>query len=152
MISDDLVANSLSRHIRTLGICWTIYGIIRLAAAVWLVTFSGTATVMFGALLNRVPDPFSMMSVFHVIYTLIVVWSVVCGVLGLLAGWALLAGKNSARTLALTAGFLSLPEAPFGLMLGTFTLIVLLPTRSLHAETVALRDQSSRLTGHPSAM
>jgi len=40
-----------------LGGCWIVYGVIRLVQATLLVLYSGTATVMFGALLSRVPDP-----------------------------------------------------------------------------------------------
>ena|SRR6202171_1969353 len=150
MASDDLVAQNPNHHYRMLGICWVTYGVIRLLAAVWLVSFSNSATVMFGALLVRVPDPFTMMSFFHFIYTLVVVLSVVCGVLGILAGWALLAGQRSGRSLALLAGFLSLYEIPLGITLGIYTLIDLLPLSARHASTAALRDKASDLRSHPS--
>jgi hypothetical protein len=84
---------------------------------------------MFGALLNRVPDPFTLMTAFHVIYTVMIVLSAVCGILGIIAGLALLAGNRSGRTLALVAGFLSLSNIPVGTTLGIYTLVVLLPTR-----------------------
>jgi hypothetical protein len=94
-----------------------------------LFLYSGTATVMFGALLGRVPDAFSLMADFHVFYALIVVLSLVCGVLGLSAGLALLAKHRSARELALVAAILSVSDIPFGTTLGIFALIVLLPSR-----------------------
>jgi len=115
------------RHRRTLGYCWIIYGIIRLVIAIWLVLFSATATVMFGALLSRVPDPFTLMSVFHFIYIAAIVLSALCGIFGLVAGLALLAARSSGRTLALVAGFLSLSDIPFGTTLGIYTLVVFLP-------------------------
>jgi hypothetical protein len=122
--SNDLVAPGLGEHTRPLGICWVIYGLIRLAMAVFLITFGGTATLMFGALLNRVADPFTLMGVFHFLYAVAVVLSAVCGLLGLLAGLALLGGQRSARTVCLIAGFLSLPNIPLGTTLGIYTLIV----------------------------
>jgi hypothetical protein len=122
--SNDMVAPGLGDHARPLGICWVIYGLIRLAMAVFLVTFGGTATLMFGALLNRVADPFTLMGVFHFLYAVAVVLSAVCGLLGLLAGLALLGGQRSGRTLCLIAGFLSLPNIPLGTTLGIYTLIV----------------------------
>jgi hypothetical protein len=122
--SNDLVAPGLGDHARPLGICWVIYGLIRLAMAIFLVTFGGTATLMFGALLNRVADPFTLMGVFHFLYAVAVVLSAVCGLLGLSAGLALLGGQRSARTLCLIAGFLSLPNIPLGTTLGIYTLIV----------------------------
>ena len=84
---------------------------------------------MFGALLGRVPDPFALMSDFHIIYVGIVVLTFLCGLFGLLAGLALLANQRPARLLALLAAFLSVSEIPFGTTLGIYTLIVLLPLR-----------------------
>ena len=127
MSSDDSIARSAIGHPQTLGICWIVYGVIRLLMAVWLFIYIGTATVMFGALLNRVPDPFTLMSDFHVIYAGVIVLSAVCGILGILAGLALLAGNRSGRPLALLAGFLSLSSIPLGTTLGIYTLVVLLP-------------------------
>jgi hypothetical protein len=127
MSSDSSIAQSPSSHLRTLGICWTVYGVIRLIMAVWLVVFSGTATVMVGALLDRMPDPFTLMSIFHLMYTAFVVLSAICGLCGLLAGLALLARQRSGRSPALVAGFLSLSDIPLGITLGIYTLIVLLP-------------------------
>jgi len=139
------------RHIRILGICWIIYGVARLFAAIWLVSFSNTATVMFGALLPRVPDPFAMMRNFHIVYALIEALSVICGVLGIFAGWTLLAGQGIGRTLALIAGFLSLSEIPLGMTLGVCTLILLLPSKRAPVAAAVLRPGASELSSHPSA-
>jgi hypothetical protein len=127
MSSNDRVTQRTSGHFRTLGICWVVYGLVRLIMTVWLFVFSNTATVMFGALLNRVPDPFAMMADFHVIYTGIVVLSAVCGIFGIVGGLALLAGNRSGRMLTLIAGFLALSNIPVGTTLGIYTLVVLLP-------------------------
>ena len=131
MSSVDSNAQSPSGHLRTLGTCWIVYGVIRLIMAVCLFVYSGTATVMFGALLNRVPDPFALMTDFHVIYTLVIALSAVCGILGIVAGLTLLAGNRSGRMLALIAGFLSLSNIPLGTTLGIYTLVVLLPIRAV---------------------
>jgi hypothetical protein len=103
---------------------------LRLLAAVWLFFFQGTAKVMFGALLVRVPNPFALMSDFEALYGAWIVLSILCGVLGLLAGVVLLGSKSSGRTLPLIAAFLSLCEVPFGTTLGIYTLVVLLPAES----------------------
>jgi hypothetical protein len=113
-----------------------LYGILRLAAAVWLAMFSNTATLMFGALLNRVADPFTLMNVFHFLYAVVVAVSTVCGILGFLAGLALLAGARSGPTLAIIAGFLSLSSIPLGTTLGIYTLIVLLRRSPRNAATL----------------
>ncbi|MGB8323481.1 MAG: hypothetical protein WCE52_11040 [Candidatus Acidiferrum sp.] len=110
-----------------LGGCWLMYGILRLVMAALLFLFSTTATLMFGALLSRVPNPFALMSDFHLLYTAIIALSILAGLFGILAGLALLANQVQARPLALVASFLSVSEIPLGITLGIYTLIVLLP-------------------------
>jgi hypothetical protein len=127
MSANDTAAQSPSGWLRTLGTCWVVYGVLRLIAALGLFVFMPTTTVMFGALLARVPDPFTLMTVFHFLYAVMIVLGVLCGVCGILAGAALLAGKQSGRSLALVAGFLSLSNIPLGTTLGIYTLIRLLP-------------------------
>lgn len=126
MISDTRIAQNLTWHFRVLGICWLLYGMLRLVGAVWLALFSNTATLMFGALLNRVPDPFRMMNTFHFVYGLLVAISVVCGIVGIMAGLALLTGSRPGRALAIIASFLALSSIPLGTTLGIYSLIILL--------------------------
>jgi hypothetical protein len=114
-------------HRQILGACWIVYGIARVLFAFWLLAFHITAKLMFGALMSRVPNPFTLMDSFDVFYTGMVILAFICGVLGVLAGLALLGTWSSGRSLALAAGFLSLPEMPLGLMLGVYTIVVLLP-------------------------
>jgi hypothetical protein len=127
MTSDVSAHPNAHAPFRILGVCWIVYGAIRLAVVLWLIGFNPTSTVMFGALLTRVPNPFALMADFQLIYLAIEILSAVTGVLGILAGLALLAGQTFARPLALIAAFLSLSEIPLGITLGTYTLIVLLP-------------------------
>lgn len=110
----------------TLGGLWTVYGIIRLAAAIVLVLDNGVATVMFGALLSRVGNPFLWMGVFHFFYAGAVVVAILAGVFSLLAGLSLLAGRASARSLSLVASFPSVSDIPLGTTLGIYTLILFL--------------------------
>jgi len=107
---------------RSLGICWIFYGAWRLLASAAMLLWSGTATVMFGALLTRVADPYSLMTTFHVFYIGAILLSVFCGVLGILAGINLMGRGTNARGIALLAALLSLPELPFGVILGSYTL------------------------------
>ena len=127
MSSNGPGIRSVCGYLRTLGGCWLIYGIIRLVLATLLVIYSGTATAMFGALLSRVPDPFTLMGVFHFLYIAMIALSVVCGILGLMAGLALLGGKQAGHGLALLAGVLSVSNIPLGTALGIYTLVMLLP-------------------------
>ena len=130
MSSDDpIVQNSIGRF-RTLGSIWTVYGVIRLIMVLCLLIYSGTATLMFGALLNRVPDPFALMGVFHFLYTLTIALSAVCGLIGFVAGAALIGGQRSGRRLALIAAVLSVSDIPLGVTLGIYTLVELLPLKT----------------------
>jgi hypothetical protein len=110
----------------TLGALWIVYGILRLVAVILLVLFTGTATVMFGALLSRVADPYTLMTTFHILYIAAIIVTALSGVFGLLAGLTLLSAKSSARTLSLLAAFFSLSDLPLGTTLGIYTLIVFL--------------------------
>ena len=89
---------------KTLGLAWIIYGVFRLAVTVWLIVFTTTATLMFGALLTRVPDPFTIMTVFHILYSAVIVWSGISAVLGIVAGLTMLASQNA------VPGFSSSPQ------------------------------------------
>ena len=107
---------------------------------------------MFGALLVRVSDPFTMMSDFHFIYGLAIVFSSACEVLGFLAGLALLAGQRFGRTLGLIVGFVSLSSIPLGTTLGIYSLLVLLPLSAKRTPTAAPDAQPSNLRRQPVTM
>ena len=127
MTSYARVQLNLTAHARILGICWIVYGVIRLCIALWLTTFSVSATLMFGALLTRVPNPFTLMSAFHLIYAGWIVLSAASGIFGVLAGISLLAGAGASRILAEVAALLAVPFIPVGTMLGAYTLALLVP-------------------------
>jgi hypothetical protein len=88
--------------------------------------FTPTATVMFGALLSRVANPFPLMSAFHFFYACAIVLSAVAGVVGLIAGLMLVNGSGSSRPLAIIAAILSVSNIPVGTTLGVYTLVVLI--------------------------
>ncbi len=132
MSSTDSNVHIQGGTLRTLGGFWVAYAILRLIMMVCMLIYGGTATLMFGALLNRVPDPFTLMDIFHFLYFGMILLSIVCTVLGFAAGLALMAGRRSGRTLALVAGILSLCDIPLGTTLGICTLVELLPIRNAH--------------------
>ena len=68
MSSDESATGQVRGDRRTLGACWIVYGIFRLIVGICLVLFNRTATVMFGALLTRVPNPYTLMADFHIVY------------------------------------------------------------------------------------
>jgi hypothetical protein len=114
---------------KALGLAWVVYGVLRFAVSLWLIIFTTNATLMFGALLTRVPSPFALMTDFHILYSAIIVWSAASAVLGVIAGIALLANQRSARILAIAAALIALPELPFGIMLGVYTMVHITPLR-----------------------
>jgi uncharacterized membrane protein len=127
MSTNAVAARNPRANSSTLGSLWIVYAILRLVAVILLVLYSGTATVMFGALLTRVPDPYTLMTCFHILYIAAIIITALSGLFGLFAGLALLAGKSSARGLSLVAAFLSLSDPPLGTTLGIYTLIIFLP-------------------------
>lgn len=139
---DDPAANW-----KMLGTLWIVYGILRLVVALLMVLYSGTATVMFGALLVRVPDTTMMMETFHLFYAIGVVLAILQGIFGLLAGIALLGGKAAARFLSLVAGFLSVCDIPLGTTLGVYTLIVFVPRAGVQSASLRRSDASASRVG-----
>jgi hypothetical protein len=109
-----------------LGSLWIAYALTRLVVVILLILYSGTATVMFGTLLSRAPNPFFLMTVFHFFYAVTIIVAALSGLFGLFAGLALLAGSSSARSLALVAAFFSVSDLPLGTTLGIYTLVVFL--------------------------
>lgn len=117
------VAQNPGTNRKALGSLWIVYGILRIAAAILLAVHSGTATVMFGALLTRVPDPLTLMTIFHVCYVAAISIAILAGLFGSFGGLALLDGRSSARPLSIIAGILSVSDLPLGTTLGIYTLI-----------------------------
>jgi hypothetical protein len=110
---------------RTLGILWLIYGCTRIAAAAWLVVYNATLVLMWGALLNRVPDALAWMAAFHAVLVLLLAWCVFLAFFAFAEGFGVLRRSGSARSLGLVAGVLALPDWPLGLALGVYTLVKL---------------------------
>jgi len=145
MNSEAISGRYFGRQFRILGICWLIYGVLAIVFGFWLVSFRNNATMMFGALLSRVSDPFTLMDEFHVLYGAAIVLAAVCGVLGILAGWALLANLRVAGIVVVAAAIVSLPWMPLGTTLGIFSLILLLLSSRGGAEAT----QRAQAASHP---
>ena len=112
---------------RTFGILWLLYAILRFAGAAFILVYSTTLTLMWGAIITRVPNPFSLMSFFHVFLTFALVLNIVAGIFALLAAIALLGLAGPSRTLALVASFFALINGPLGIALGAYTLVIFVP-------------------------
>jgi hypothetical protein len=110
---------------RNLGILWILYGLLRLIGALGVFLYSGTLTLMWGALLTRVPNPYALMDLFHSFLIFVIVLGIVAGVVCMIAGLNLMSNAGSARTLGLVAAFFGLTNGPLGIALGAFTLVSL---------------------------
>lgn len=108
----------------TLGILWVIYGVICIVKAAWIVVYSGTLTLMWGALLNRVADPFFWMNMFHVWLIGAVIVLILTAIFSFLATISLMQSRGAARALTLVACILAIITGPLGIALGTYTMIV----------------------------
>jgi len=112
---------------RNLGILWILYGLLRFVMALGVFLYSGTLTVMWGALLTRVPNPFTLMDLFHFFLIFLIILGIVAGIVSIIAGMTLISGGPSARKLGLLAAFFALINGPLGIALGAYTLVVLVP-------------------------
>jgi hypothetical protein len=121
-------SNAPDRSLGTLGLLWAIYGVLRIAAAVFIFLWFNTLSLMFGALLNRVANPYPWMTWFHFMLFMAMIVLILGAIFAFLAAWALLERASSARTLASIAAFFGLVDGPAGIALGAFTLVLVLRT------------------------
>ncbi|MGC1834434.1 MAG: hypothetical protein WA714_15355 [Candidatus Acidiferrales bacterium] len=117
---------------RNFGILWVLYGLLRLIGALGVFMYSATLTLMWGALLSRVPNPFALMDFFHVFLIFVIILGIVAGLVCIIAGLNLMSGAASARKLGHVAAFFGLTNGPLGIALGAFTLVSL-----AHSDTKA---------------
>jgi hypothetical protein len=122
MASDSSDAVRLARPSAPLGFCWIVYGIFHIIVAIWMLGFAGTAGVMFGTWLSRVPNPYSLMNLFHIVWAGWMVLSAASGIFGVLAGITLLTGSAVSRLLAVLAALCAVGFVPVGTALGAYTL------------------------------
>jgi len=118
---------------RNLGILWVLYGVLRLVGALGVFLYSGTLTLMWGALLTRVPNPFTLMDLFHGFLIFAIILGILAGVVSIIAGLGLMSSGTSARTVGLVAAFFGLTNGPLGIALGAYTLVVLVPASGRNA-------------------
>jgi hypothetical protein len=113
----------------TLGVLWLIYGVLCLAQAAWIVVYTSTLTLMWGAIITRVADPFFWMDAFHIWLIGAVIVLVLAGIFSFVAGAALMNG--SGRAFALIASVLAIITGPLGVALGTYTMVVTVPRSAI---------------------
>jgi len=121
-------------HLKTVGILWVIYGVLRLFEMFWLVAIGRAFLPEFvQSIVSNIdgfPAGFPLDRIISRGLEIAGFWGVTFAVLELVTGWALLERRHWARILALVLGFLALLRFPFGTALGIYTLWVLLPATS----------------------
>ncbi len=110
----------------TLGVLWLIYGVICLAKSAWIVVYTATLTLMWGAIITRVADPFFWMNAFHIWLIGAVILLVLAGIFSFVAGASLMRG-GSGRAFTLVASILAILTGPLGIALGAYTMAVTVP-------------------------
>lgn len=119
--------NSVHGNSSGLGLLWLLYGVLRAAAAAFLVVFSATFTLMAGAVLTRVPNPFACMAIFHFLFWVVIAWCIACAILSFFAAGALFSRMSANRGVIVLASLVCLPEIPLGVVLGVYTLLIFGP-------------------------
>jgi hypothetical protein len=118
--------SDLQARSKTLGILWLISALVCFVKAAWIALEFPILTLMWGALLNRVPNPFAWMSDFHAVLTGIIVWDVLAGIFAIMGGLAWMQNSRSTPFFLTVAALLALITGPLGLILGVYTLAIAL--------------------------
>jgi hypothetical protein len=113
---------TLDRSQRTLGILWVIYGAICIAQAAWMFVEAPVLTLMWGAIITRVPNPFAWMDIFHIVLIAAIALGILSAIFSFLAGMSLMGAPRPNRTIVLVAAFLGLIRGPLGIAIGVYTL------------------------------
>ena len=111
----------IAGHVRLLGIFWIALSAFRLIPALVLLAISRPEAHVF---------PSDVPEFVPALLQVIGVALLAGGAFGVAAGWGLLQRRPWARMLAIVLGCVSLIDMPLGTALGTYTLWVLLPSKS----------------------
>jgi hypothetical protein len=113
-------------NLRTLGILWLVYSVLRFAGGWFAVAF--LPHLLGWGLLEplHIPLHIPLAGLVRFGGTLLLANAA----LGVIAGWGLLERQSWARVVAIVAAFLALLHMPFGTALGIYTLWVLLAADS----------------------
>lgn len=124
-------AGRVHKHLKTVAALWTVYGVLRLLEAVWILAVGRVVVprILSGITGNigGFPTWLSLDRIAESSLLFAGIWSGVFGAIELLAAWALMERQPWARMLILVLGFLAVLRFPFGTALGIYTIWVLLP-------------------------
>lgn len=82
---------------------------------------------MWGAIINRVTDPFFWMSAFHIWLAGAVVVLVLAAICSFLAAASLMRSRGTGHRLTRIASVLAILTGPLGIALGAYTMVVTVP-------------------------
>jgi len=108
----------------TLGFLWVVYVITCIGKVAWIAVYNTTLTLMWGALINRVADPFFWMSAFHIWLVGAMAVLVLAAIFSFLAAASLMHRRRNGGPLALIASVLAILTGPLGVALGAYTMVV----------------------------
>ena len=121
---EEMQRRRVAGNLQPLGITWCLWGVYRLIAGV-------AASVAVHALSQHGMWPGDnnnfLPGLFQALVPVIALTTAVMAMLSMLTGYALLAAKPWARTLAIIMAILNLIKIPLGTTLGIYTLWVLAP-------------------------
>jgi hypothetical protein len=124
----------VGRHLKTLGILWILYGVLRLFETFWIFAVGRTFLPDFIEQLvsgiDGFPPGFPLARLISHGLELAGITVAIFAVFEFIVGWGLIDRRPWARILALVLAFLALLRFPFGTALGIYTLWVLLPSAS----------------------
>lgn len=111
---------------RTLGALWVVFGILCALEAAWIFVDRMVLRLMWGVLLDRVPNPFPWMSFFDMMVMAVMALLVITTIFSFVGAVSLMQPGASPRVLAIVASILGMMCGPLGVALGVFTLVILL--------------------------
>ena len=115
-------SSRVARHLNVLGVLWIVYSGLRLVSGLAVMAFGSFRfpflVTPFPSLLHGFLGPFLSVLGFAITALAIV---------GVIAGWGLMAHCPWARMLTIVLGCINLVHLPLGTALGIYTLWVLLP-------------------------
>jgi hypothetical protein len=130
LLSGGVSMQTTVNRSKTLGVLWILFGILCVLQAVWLALNEKVLRLMWGALLERVPDPYPWMGLFNLAILCGILLSVAAALFSILGAIALMQQRGAGQGWALVAAVFGLMCGPLGIALGVYTLVLLLPRQS----------------------
>jgi len=114
-----------------LGIVWIFFAALCVLEAAWLALNANVLRLMWGVVLQRVPNPYPWLGLFNLVILCGIVLLIATALFAILGAIALMRPRGARPGWAVVAALLGLIcGGPVGIALGVYTLILLLPRQS----------------------